>query len=208
MMQKLKMHPDLGGNHEDAAVVNEAYSVLMNDSARAEYDIALSTKTKTEPPKAAKKPSEQNVYTNNKYQCAFCNAQHNMSDNIGPDDICPKCDSPVYPATKQTKEVCGLRTIERINKEWIVRFYNAWPSTQAHIGKTRNVSLNGMQLITPESLDISQVVKIISSELDAVANVVNRQLGSNENSVEWSYGLEFLTLRFHQTNGTFISLEI
>ena len=65
-----------------------------------------------------------------------------------------------------------------------------------------------MQLITPESLDISQVVKIISSELDAVANVVNRQLGSNENSVEWSYGLEFLTLRFHQTNGTFISLEI
>jgi curved DNA-binding protein CbpA len=215
MMQKLKMHPDLGGNHEDAAVVNEAYNVLMNDSARAEYDIALSTKPKTkpdtektEPPKAEKKSNNQNVYTNNKQQCAFCNAQHNMSDNIGPDDICPKCDSPVYPATKQTKEVCGLRTIERINKEWIVRFYNAWPSTQAHIGKTRNVSLNGMQLITPESLDVNQVVKIMSSELDAVANVVNRQLRSNENSVEWSYGLEFLTLRFHQTNGTFISLAI
>ena len=95
-----------------------------------------------------------------------------------------------------------------MNKEWSVRFYKAWPNTEAHIGKTKNVSLNGMQLITPELLEINQVVKITSSELDAVANIVNRQLSSNENSVEWNYGLEFVTLRFHQTHGTFVSLAI
>jgi len=215
MMQKLKMHPDLGGNHDDAAVVNEAYSVLMNDTARAEYDADLNFKPKaeqhtekTKQPKASQKPSKKNFHADYKQQCAFCNTQHNMGNNIGPDDICPKCDSPVFPAKKQTVEVCGKRTIQRINKEWSVRFYNSWPNSESHIGKTRNVSLNGMQLITTESLDVNQLVKIISSELDAVANIVNRQLGTSEKSVEWSYGLKFLTLRFHQAHGTFISLAI
>ena len=215
MMQKLKMHPDLGGSHEDAAVVNEAYSVLMNDTKRTKYDADLNTKPNTEPhtektkqPKTSKKPSKKNVYTDNKQQCVFCNTRHNMGNNIGPDDICPKCESPVFPAKKQTAEICGKRTIQRINKEWSVRFYSSWPDSEPHIGKTRNVSLNGMQLITTESLDVKQLVKITSSELDAVANIVNRQLGVSEKSAEWSYGLEFLTLRFHQAHGTFISLAI
>ncbi len=215
MMQKLKMHPDLGGCHEDAAVVNEAYNVLMNDTARAEYDTTLNTKPKTEQrtektkqTKAPTKPIRKNTYADNKQQCSLCNSQHNMGNNIGPDDVCPKCESPVFPAKKQTVEICGKRTIQRMNKEWSVRFYSLWPNSEPHIGKTRNVSLNGMQLITTESLDINQLIKITSSELDAVANIVNRQLGSNEKSVEWSYGLEFLTLRFHQAHGTFISLAI
>lgn len=214
MMQKLKMHPDLGGSHEDAAVVNEAYNVLMNDTARTAYDANLHSASKeqhtekTKQHKTSKKPYKKNLHTDNKQQCGFCNTQHNMGPNIGPDDVCPKCDSPVFPAKKQTEEVCGMRTIERINKEWSVRFYHSWPNSEAHIGKTRNVSLNGMQLITPESLDVNQLVKIMSNELDAVGKVVNRQLNNSENKVEWSYGLEFLTLRFHQAHGTFISLAI
>ncbi len=215
MMQKLKMHPDLGGSHDDAAAVNEAYSVLMNDTARAEYNADLNSKPTAEPhtentkqPKASKKPSKKNFHSDNKQQCVFCNTQHNMGNNIGPDDVCPRCESPVFPAKKQTAEICGKRTIQRINKEWSVRFYNSWPNSEPHVGKTRNVSLNGMQLITTESLDVNQPVKIISSELDAVASIVNCKLGSNEKSVEWSYGLEFLTLRFHQAHGTFISLAI
>ncbi len=215
MMQKLKMHPDLGGNHDDAAVVNEAYKVLMNDTARAQYDAGLSSKQtskphaeKTKHPNDTNQPSRKNSYADNKQQCVFCNAPHNMGSNIGPDDICPKCESPVFPAKKQSTKVCDKRTIERINKEWSVKFFHSWPNAQAHTGKTRNVSLNGMQLLTTESLVISQVIKLISNELDVVAIVVNRQLGASEDSVEWSYGLEFVTLRFHQAHGTFISLAI
>lgn len=214
MMQKLKMHPDLGGSHDGAAVVNQAYSVLMNDAARAEYDAGLYAKhtephtEKTKQPKESKKSSKKKFYTGNEQRCVFCNAQHNMGNNIGPDDICPKCESPVFPAIKQIAENCDKRTIERINKEWSVRFYRSWPNSKPHIGKTRNVSLNGMQLITAESLDLNQLIKITSSELEAVANVANHPLGFNEKTAEWRYGLEFLTLRFHQAHGTFISLAI
>ena len=211
MMQKLKMHPDLGGSHENAAIVNEAYNVLMNPAKRAEYDTKLNTNLKlNEDPKTTKQ-------TNNSRQakkpyhkvdvtqlCSFCNSQHNLGDNIEPDDVCPKCGSPLFPATKQTEEIFGNRTIQRINKEWPLNYYTSWPHTESFSGKTRNVSLNGMQLITTTQLEENQIIKISSNELFAVARVVNYQ----QINQEWRYGLEFITLRFHRAHGTFVSLEI
>ena len=41
LMQKLKLHPDLGGNLQDATAINEAYQVLTNPEQRAKYDGAL-----------------------------------------------------------------------------------------------------------------------------------------------------------------------
>ena len=38
LMQKLKFHPDLGGDNWNATVINEAYRVLSNSERRAEYD--------------------------------------------------------------------------------------------------------------------------------------------------------------------------
>ncbi len=37
-MQKLKLHPDLGGDDWNAAVLNEAYAILSNTKKRAAYD--------------------------------------------------------------------------------------------------------------------------------------------------------------------------
>ncbi len=205
MMQKLKMHPDLGGCHENAAIVNEAYNVLMNPAKRAEYDASLNTKTKrTSKTKNQTKKNKYYKHVDVTQQCPFCSTLHNMGNNIGPDDVCPKCESPLFPATKQTVEICGKRTIERINKEWPVKFYTAWPHTETNTGTTKNVSLNGMQLITTTELENNQVLKIISNELFAVAKVVNYQ----QIDQEWRYGLEYVTLRFHRAHGTFVSLEI
>jgi curved DNA-binding protein CbpA len=35
------MHPDLGGDHEHAALINEAFATLSNPLKRAEYDRRL-----------------------------------------------------------------------------------------------------------------------------------------------------------------------
>jgi len=41
LLQKLRMHPDLGGNNIDAALINVAYETLSHPGKRAEYDKLL-----------------------------------------------------------------------------------------------------------------------------------------------------------------------
>ncbi len=41
LMQKLRLHPDLGGEGHNASIINQAYAILRNPKMRAEYDIEL-----------------------------------------------------------------------------------------------------------------------------------------------------------------------
>jgi len=41
LMQKLRLHPDLGGEDHDASIINQAYATLRNPKMRAAYDIEL-----------------------------------------------------------------------------------------------------------------------------------------------------------------------
>src|SRR5689334_15873284 len=41
LMHALRMHPDLGGDHEKAALINEAFATLGNPETRSAYDKAL-----------------------------------------------------------------------------------------------------------------------------------------------------------------------
>jgi len=38
LMQRMRMHPDLGGDNDSAAAINEAYAILMEPEQRAAYD--------------------------------------------------------------------------------------------------------------------------------------------------------------------------
>ena len=41
LMQKLKQHPDLGGEHWNASIINEAHQVLIDVARRRQYDSVL-----------------------------------------------------------------------------------------------------------------------------------------------------------------------
>lgn len=53
LMSTLKMHPDLGGNADEAVLINEAYEILSDDKKRRVYDSWISGKPRktTQPTK-------------------------------------------------------------------------------------------------------------------------------------------------------------
>jgi len=58
IMQKLRQHPDLGGDQWNATVINEAYAVLSNPARRAVYDKAyLAKRGEQGPVQSETKPS-------------------------------------------------------------------------------------------------------------------------------------------------------
>ncbi len=92
LMTQLKGHPDLGGDHDAAVLLNEAYAVLSNPAKRREYDATLKgrrSSPRTERPArpAARKPPV--VFTN----CPFCRSP------AGAVRRCRQCASPLSPPT-------------------------------------------------------------------------------------------------------------
>ncbi|MFK7794892.1 MAG: DnaJ domain-containing protein [Gammaproteobacteria bacterium] len=211
MMQKLKMHPDLGGNQENAALINEAYSVLMDPNARADYDASLN-EVNHSTGKVVKEKARQNYYQKTTSvikddQCAFCQLPHSHGLHVKSDSQCSRCGSALFPATKQNFELNGNRLINRIEKQWPVSFYMGWQDARSYIAKTQDVSLNGLQVLSNTYVENGQVLKLSSHMLDAVAIVVNSRSDHTMLRKRWRLGLEFLTLRFHQAQGIFVKTD-
>jgi hypothetical protein len=212
MMQKMKMHPDLGGNQEDAALINEAYSVLMNPETRAQYDCSLMEANNTRAKQTHENQKPQNNYQKTtrvikEGQCAFCELPHHDGQHIKSDSQCARCGSALYPAAKQDFDINGSRLINRIEKQWPVSFYLNWADTHSYIGMTQDVSLNGLQVLSNTHVENGMVLKLSSHMLDAVAIVVNSRSDNTMLRKRWRLGLKFITLRFHQVQGTFVKIE-
>lgn len=216
MMQQLKMHPDLGGGDGTAALVNQAYAVLKNPKARAEYDASM----QAQPKSSARTPHSQAQSSSNTDQpnnatatdilshCAYCQTPHNLGKEIQVETTCAKCNSVLFPATKHSLAKSGKRIIDRIDRNWPVSYCINWPNMKSYNGITKDVSLNGMQMITNQALEYGQVLKLSSNTLEALAVVVNRRENPNDAQQAWRIGLEFLTLRFHRAQGTFIKVTV
>lgn len=211
LMQQLKMHPDLGGDPETAALVNKAYQVLTNPEERAFYDDSIKQAKQEMHELGVETTSYQKegsfVSVNLETHCAFCHAPHHLGNHLAPDSSCGQCGSVLYPVVRQPMQTSGRRIINRIQKRWPVSFYTKWPAMSAFSGMTIDVSLNGMQILTTAKLHDDQIIKLSSNTLDALGRVVSQRKESVEYRSRWRTGVEFITLKFHSVQGTFIKLE-
>ena len=220
LMQKLKAHPDLGGDEWDAAVINEAYAVLSDTDKRAAYDQTLSDLHRqigagaraaerwsrpappAEPnpqpatPSVADIPARPNTGT----PCPFCGAG-NPRGGYRQLDHCGQCHAPLKPVTSPTGR--AGRAAERIEHLDDMQFVLNWPPTARYQARVLDLSPTGMQFVALTRLEVQQKLKIESSTLTAVAEVSRCQPADAPQT--YQTGVRFLTLDLQRPSGTFFS---
>ncbi len=227
-MQRLKQHPDLGGDHWDASLINEAYRVLTDPESRKQYDAERELIQRSSPDKPTPSTSDKNPDTDEQTPdvaakkpdsssspgtaspdsdtiCLFCETPQRHGALTDPDAVCPTCASPLNPASEQQFETTGQRTVNRMAKDLKITFYSHWLQPTASIGNTLDISPNGMRFVSDHRLDEGSLVRIASQSIDAVAQV--KRCDHDAQAHSWIIGVAFKTLRLARSQGAFFSAE-
>jgi hypothetical protein len=189
------------GSPSEAALLDEAYAVLGDAARRAAYDTDRAEARVTEA------TNDTEIGDAGTRTCFFCGMPHALKRAIERDDECGRCGSPLCPAERHRLEYSGQRVINRIPKQCPVTISVTWPQQQAISATMRDVSLNGMQFTSDVRLQANQIVRIDCAELRALARVAHVE-PNKDSGAPWRSGVEFLTLRFRQVRGTFVSSHV
>lgn len=205
IMQRMRVHPDLGGDERAAALVNEAYAVLNDEENRVAYDRVRASAewNRSANDSAAKAQARHSAAS--EQRCAFC--ARPVPDEAFEDGLvgfCRTCDSPLAPASGLAMEEADRRTIMRIPKQLSLDFCTHWPQRLPHDGRADDISLSGMKFMTGVYLASEQTIKIDSTALKAVANVVRCRYGGGG----WEVGVRFISLCFAQPRGSFVQERV
>ena len=198
-MRDLKQHPDLGGELWSAEVLNEAYEILSDSSKRAEYDRKLfETYVKKPCPKGS--AGKKNIIT---VFCPFC--KRPLERDAKPDEHCRTCKCPLHPCGDGiTPGKDHHRAVERIRKYGKLKYYSSWPQ-KGKEAKMLDVSTKGIRFVCKEKLRPGATIKLSSPLLRAIAEVKDIQKSKPHNECCYTVGVEFMSVTFAKTTGSFVS---
>ena len=212
LLARLRSEPDAGtDNATRAALLTEAHDVLSNPDRRAAYDLArdIAREIATSANDfAATTVLDPDAVRFAAHRCLFCGTGHGIERALDRDDDCGTCGSPLFPAERYRLEYSGQRMLKRIPKRRGIELYVGWPQGAPFAAEMRDLSLNGMQIAVAAPLHLNQIVKIDCPTCAAVARVANchRERDGTPGAAEhWLVGVEFLTLRFRSSRGSFVS---
>lgn len=169
LMQRLRVHPDLGGNHAEAALVNAAWQVLGDPERRAEYDRSLRLQTEAARGMASLAPGPAQAGR----PCPLCALPG--PHHPRPDSRCTRCHAPLAALPvpgSQAHELLGRRGAVRRDRQHVASLQVGWPGQPVPV-RWRDLSLTGLSLYTPAALTPGQRVHLIDGALEAVAEVVD-----------------------------------
>lgn len=189
------------GADDEIAMLDAAYAVLGDAQRRAAYDLERAARSDGEHEDAALKPRAAGTRS-----CLFCGALHDLDRTLERDDECGRCQSPLFPAERHRLEYSGQRMLRRIPKVHAIDVWVAWPQDAPIRAEMRNLSLNGMSFASNVRFEPNQVVRIECTELRALGRIAHVEHDAT-GAERFSAGVEFLTLRFRQVRGSFVSTQ-
>jgi DnaJ-class molecular chaperone len=214
LMQRLKIHPDLGGDHAEAVLVNEAVATLTDPVRRAAYDRSLKRTPEQQraqqrqasapgdAPRAAAPPPRQPPRSDDHgAACGFCGAPCSIDAAKWSDGVCAACGSTLFRGQKDQPNDASRRAIERVPKNMPMTFRMSTSSHKAWTGTTEDVSLNGMRFLSPVEIPVGERLKIECGFCSAVGVAKSVRV---EGGGRWHCGVEFVRLRIkHERGGLF-----
>jgi hypothetical protein len=208
LLQRLQMLSDSGADTAaEEVLLAEAYGVLANPERRAAYDLAreLAASPDDYAATAVLDPEAERFAA---HRCLFCGSPHGIERALTRDDVCGTCASPLFPADRHRFEYMGQRMLKRIPKRRALDLFVSWPQSVPFVAEMRDLSLNGMQIAVSSPLQLNQIVKVDCETCAATARVAHckRERSEIPGAAErWLVGIEFLTLRFRSSRGSFVS---
>jgi len=213
MMQRLRMHPDLGGDHWTATVINEAYATLSQPDKRAAYDRELRAPAEQAAGKSDGSQTNQQQTAAGfedmghapAGQCIFCATPHQLH-TIEPDSDCRRCESPLSPSTFEQHDESTRRAVMRMPKSFPLVFMKDWGTNQLLQGCALDLSTNGLRFVSDAFVAANSLISIDSDICNAVARVRSCNKAGPLAQGEYEIGVHFETLRFKKTQGGFVSV--
>jgi hypothetical protein len=214
LMLRLRRHPDLGGDHWNATLLNEAFSTLMDPERRAEYDAALGRPLERQrhPPNVPVVDPAPGAVTAPKTfaappRCALCGAPHVPREAHLNAAMCSVCDSPLCLVVKHPPDGPARRAMARLPREMPLVFCLAWPHRKFFAGVSTDVSINGIQFVSVLELIPGERVRVDSTICSGVGIVRHCRREPDSQPPMWRSGVEFLTLRVREERGLLISRQ-
>jgi hypothetical protein len=98
------------------------------------------------------------------------------------------------------------RIASRIERTFNIQYYTYWPQSP-HRAVAMDFSISGIAIAGADHFFIGQLIKIESEPLSAVAEVKNHEV-IDESSAPVRVGLQFKTVSFNLTRGTFVGVTV
>jgi hypothetical protein len=204
LLQKLKMHPDLGGNTWNAALVNEAYAVLHDPLKREQYDRQILKRLQK---RHAQESATEVAPTDLKRgHCLFCKSVFLIEPTRTVSEACLECRSPLQGIHSDETQIILRRMAARIERTFDITYYTYWPQA-AHSAVAMDFSPTGIAIAGADHFFVGQLIKIESELLSAVAQVKNQESPA-EASSPIRVGLKFMTVSFNLPRGTFVGVTV
>lgn len=212
LMQQLTVHPDLGGDHDEAVLINEAFDTLRDPDRRAAYDRTIESprhqRGRATPPSTAlvsTTPRELPPPAADAPDCAFCGAATTLVDRRSPDATCGDCGSALFPAPLQPGDGSARRALGRVRTRMPMTFRVGGTPNLQRTGVAENLNVKGMQFRSDVAIPIGERLQIDCEFCSAVAIVRTIRTEPWASRRGSHYGVEFLTLRIKRERGGLVS---
>ncbi|GKS69966.1 hypothetical protein W03_19700 [Nitrosomonas sp. PY1] len=209
-------------NPKIISLLDESYRILSNEKTRKQYDTYLAslladrsngnnndTQAHSTNPIATSKHADnrEKSLSLQSYQaiilhyCIFCKTPYRSQANLYGNENCLECSSPLTLLEHESLKLFR-RTMRRISIQGDFLFYLFWPG-KPYCGFFQDLSSSGLRFWSPQAVDLKEIIKVDASNLQAIAEITHTSADRSGTSV----GARFITVKFDQIRGNFISVK-